>query len=235
MREITLGNRLLSVAELVRGGAVFADVGTDHAYLPLFLLKNGKIERAICSDINVGPLENARANAKEYGLTDKISFVLTDGAVALSGLGITDMAICGMGGELIADIIEAAPFIKNERVHLILQPMTKQEHLRKYLLKNGFEITGEVYSAEGKRSYITLEAEYTGTATPISCERILGCAVYECAEAQEAYLTSKLNSMKRELMGKRASGEDTAVLGEQVLYTQNLVNSLKKYIQEKEK
>ena len=235
MREITLGNRLLSVAELVRGGAVFADVGTDHAYLPLFLLKNGKIERAICSDINVGPLENARANAEEYGLTDKISFVLTDGAVALSGLGITDMAICGMGGELIADIIEAAPFIKNERVHLILQPMTKQEHLRTYLLKNGFEITGEVYSAEGKRSYITLEAEYTGTATPISCERILGCAVYKCAEEQLAYLTSKLNSMKRELMGKRASGEDTAVLGEQVLYTQNLVNNLKKYIKEKEK
>ena len=235
MREITLGNRLLSVAELVRGGAVFADVGTDHAYLPLFLLKNGKIERAICSDINVGPLENARANAEEYGLTDKISFVLTDGAVALSGLGITDMAICGMGGELIADIIEAAPFIKNERVHLILQPMTKQEHLRTYLLKNGFEITGEVYSAEGQRSYITLEAEYTGTATPISCERILGCAVYKCAEEQLAYLTSKLNSMKRELMGKRASGEDTAVLGEQVLYTQNLVNNLKKYIKEKEK
>lgn len=235
MREITLGNRLLSVAELVRGGAVFADVGTDHAYLPLFLLKNGKIERAICSDINVGPLENARANAEEYGLTDKISFILTDGAAALAGLGITDMAICGMGGELIADIIEAAPFIKNERVHLILQPMTKQEHLRTYLLKNGFEITGEVYSAEGKRSYITLEAEYTGTATPISCERILGCAVYKCAEEQEAYLTSKLNSMKRELMGKRASGEDTAVLGEQVLYTQNLVNDLKKYIREKEK
>ncbi|MBQ1260558.1 MAG: SAM-dependent methyltransferase [Clostridia bacterium] len=84
MREITLGNRLLSVARLVRQGAVFADVGTDHAYLPLYLFERGAIDRAICSDINEGPLENARANARARGYEEKIDFILTDGAAALS-------------------------------------------------------------------------------------------------------------------------------------------------------
>ena len=114
-----IGKRLLSAAEFVRQGAYFADIGTDHAYLPLFLLEGGKIERAVCSDINAGPLETAKRNAEEYGLSDRIIFRLTSGAEGLSDMGITDYAICGMGGELIAEIIESAPHLKDGAVRLI--------------------------------------------------------------------------------------------------------------------
>ena len=96
-----LNARLSSVAEFVRQDAIFADIGTDHAYLPLFLLGCGRIGQAYCSDVNAGPLERARINAAEAGLSDKITFTLADGAAALAGLGITDYAICGMGGECI--------------------------------------------------------------------------------------------------------------------------------------
>lgn len=228
MREITLGNRLLSVARLVRQGAVFADVGTDHAYLPLYLFERGAIDRAICSDINEGPLENARANARARGYEEKIDFILTDGAAALSGYGITDMAICGMGGELIAEIIEAAPYLKSSEVRLVLQPMTKQEHLREYLIKSGFELVGEEYSCEGKRSYLTLACEYRGVSdnTP-TCERIFGKAIPEYAAEQTAYLKSKLSSLKKQVAGKVATGEDTRELTEYVKYVEGLIDNLK--------
>ena len=85
-----IGKRLLSAAEFVRQGAYFADIGTDHAYLPLFLLKEGKIPRAVCADINRGPLESAQKNAEAEGLSDKIKFFLADGAASLSDEGISD-------------------------------------------------------------------------------------------------------------------------------------------------
>ena len=162
MSGITIGGRLSSVAKYVRQGAVFADIGTDHAYLPVFLLLNRTIEAAICSDINEGPLANARQTAAAHGVCEKIDFVLADGAADLSERGITDMAICGMGGELIADIIERAPFIKADRVRLILQPMTRQEYLRVYLYKNGFSLIAEDYAVETGKPYTVLVAEYSG-------------------------------------------------------------------------
>ena len=93
MINSTLDKRLLSCADYVRAGAVFADIGTDHGYLPIFLLKAGRIERAYLTDINVGPLNSARENATAEGLLDKCSFLLTDGAAALMAHGITDYAV----------------------------------------------------------------------------------------------------------------------------------------------
>ena len=89
MKALTLDGRLSSVGKFVRQGAVFADIGTDHGYLPLALLRNGIIERAILSDINEGPLSSAMENARSAGLSDRCSFHLGDGAKELSGLGIT--------------------------------------------------------------------------------------------------------------------------------------------------
>ena len=214
---IALGKRLLSAADFVRQGAYFADIGTDHAYLPLFLLKEGKIPRAVCADINRGPLESAREHAEAEGLSEKIKFFLTDGAASLSGEGITDYAICGMGGELIADIIEHAPHLKSHGVRLILQPMTRVAALRRYLSENGFSILDERYSADGGKFYVCLLAEYTGEYSAIEdFEAEFGILGERRAEsdAERGYMNTKIKSLTRAARGKEQGKDNSSREGE---------------------
>ena len=221
-----LNARLLSAAGLVRQNATFADIGTDHAYLPLFLLDEGRIKYAYCCDINEGPLDSARRNAAERGREDNMTFVLTDGAAVLSGKGIDDYAICGMGGELIAEIIERAPHLRDTGVRLILQPMTKQEKLREYLFSSGFEIISESYSFDAGKYYVCILAEFTGKSREISTlESIVGCsdAAYLGTEYRLKYLDAKLKSCERALNGKREAGINTDE-------DRELVRSIKQYI-----
>ena len=204
-----LNARLLSAAELTRQGAVLADIGTDHAYLPLFLLSEGRIFYAFATDINEGPLASARKNAKEHGLGEQMRFVLTDGAAALSGEGITDYTICGMGGELIADIIERAPHLMDSAVNLILQPMSRQEKLRIYLAQKGFEVKCESYSRDAGKYYVCLLATYTGKCRKISeLESHTGTkdAKIINKDCQRGYLEAKIASMTRALSGKESTG-----------------------------
>lgn len=207
-----IGKRLLSAAEFVRQGAYFADIGTDHAYLPLFLLEEGKITKAVCSDINAGPLETAKRNAEEYGLSDKIIFRLASGAEGLSGMGITDYAICGMGGELIAEIIEASEHLKKEGIRLILQPMSKQAYLRRYLAGSGFQTVGESYSYDAGKYYLCLAAEYTGECREIDgFEAEFGNIPTRASFSPEmqGYFDEKIRSLKKAAKGKTEGGEES--------------------------
>lgn len=224
-----LNARLLSAAELVRQGAVFADIGTDHAYLPLFLLDGGKISRAVCADINEGPLNSARANAAAAGLTENIEFVLTDGAAVLSGKGITDYAICGMGGELIADIIDRAPHLRDIGVNLILQPMSRQEKLRSYLASSGFAINCESYSLDAGKYYVCMRASYVGAAQQLSeLETITGphTAEFRGREYRLSYLNAKLNSLERAYAGRRAAGEECCGEAELIAKLREYINKI---------
>ena len=212
MINSSLDKRLLSCADYVRAGAVFADIGTDHGYLPLFLLKSGRIERAYLSDVNEGPLSTARANAQSEGLVDKCEFTLTDGAAALAGKGITDYAICGMGGELIASIIGAAEQLRSPDVRLILQPMTKHAHLRRYLLREGFVILEESYSLADGKYYVTILAEYSGEARePDIIEAELGSQDVRDGErvAYIGYLEGKKRAVIKALEGKAGANLPT--------------------------
>ena len=205
-----LDARLTSAAKFVRQGATFADVGTDHAHLPIFLLKEGIVARAVCSDINEGPLNSARQNTEEAGLTRLVDFRLCDGAAELCGLGITDLAICGMGGELIRDIIDAAVWLRDPTLRLILQPMTRQEKLREYLYREGFSILAEEYSSAEGKHYVTLLAEYRGTPREISSiEAQLGAqeTVADKNDAYFGYLRTKLSAVRRRIHGRRLGGE----------------------------
>ena len=209
MTANTLDARLLSCAGFVRAGAVFADIGTDHGYLPIFLFKSGKISRAVLTDINEGPLSSAKENVLREGLSDKCSFILTDGAAALSGLGITDYAICGMGGELIARIVSSAPHLKKEGTRLILQPMSRPGAVRECLYSLGFDVLDERYSTSGGKYYLTLLAEYTGKVekkTPLIYE--LGEEYPHPCDKNEyiEYLSRKKASLERALIGKAQGG-----------------------------
>ena len=212
MREGALDKRLYSAAQFVRQDAVFADIGTDHAYLPIFLLKEKRIKFAFCSDVNEGPLCKARENASSNGFLDKIEFSLADGASCLADKGISDYAICGMGGELIARIISDAPHLMDEGINLILQPMTKQAYLRKFLAENGFTVKAESYSEDGGKYYVCLLASYTKKKRKITEAEAEICtkgAIIVNEDLQIRYLCNKLHAYKKMIKGKKMGGEST--------------------------
>lgn len=158
---IKISPRLRCVADFVRDGAVLADIGTDHAYIPVFLALSGRLTKAIASDVAPGPLKKAENNIFMYNVQDIVSVRLGDGLLGLGDENLTDIVIAGMGGELIARIIDDAPFVKIAGLRLILQPMTRPEALRGYLYKNGFNIIDEALVLDG-RIYQVICAEYDG-------------------------------------------------------------------------
>ena len=161
-KTIQLPPRLRAVSNMVREGVTVADVGTDHAFLPVYLLLNGKISGAIACDINIGPLQNARENVIKYGVSDRIKLVLCNGLQKVGPDEADDIVIAGMGGELIAQIIDSTPWLCSENKHIIMQPMTRANLLRKYLCENGFEILKETVASEGDRVYSVLLARFLG-------------------------------------------------------------------------
>ncbi len=212
--KVLINKRLLACSELVRDGAVLADVGTDHAYLPIYLLEKGKIGRAVLSDINQGPLNKARENAEKAGFIHKVELRLCNGASELSHFGATDYAICGMGGELIAEIIERAPHLKDENINLILQPMSKPEALREYLFTNGFEIQKERYVTDTGKHYVCILARFSGVNTPFLKEDVnFGTKrAFDEAEGRErdAYMNARYSSILRTIVGKKEGGIDVS-------------------------
>lgn len=206
--------RLKLLATLIRDGAVLADVGTDHAYLAIHLLREGRITFAHLSDINAEPLNRARRNVELYELSDRVSFHLTNGAAELFDLGITDYAIAGMGGELIADIISAAPHLKAKNVNLALQPMTKPEVLRAYLYDNGFEIVDEKYASDEGKNYVCIQAIYTSVCSPYSLADIhfgkVRTGIPVCG-AEMTYMREQLKRLEGVRRGKRLGGIATDI------------------------
>ena len=150
---LELTPRLRAAAELVPAGARLADVGTDHGYLPAWLLLEGRIPRAIAADLRPGPMDRARQTAGKYGLTGKMDFRLCDGLSGVAPEEVDAVAIAGMGGETIAAILEAAPWTAAGERPLILQPMSAQPELRQWLQAHGYAIGREVLAREGETLY----------------------------------------------------------------------------------
>ena len=161
----TLDKRLSAVAALVRAGSRLADIGTDHAYLPVYLVERGISPSAIASDIGAGPLEAARRTVVGAALTDRIVCRLGDGLSTVSPDEVEDIAIAGMGGETIVAILDSAPWVRDSRLRLILQPMTHAEDLRRWLLENGFTVREEHLIRDKRHLYPVIAAEYTATPT----------------------------------------------------------------------
>lgn len=167
-----LSKRLLSALPyLTRGGSVI-DVGTDHAYLPIYLVGEDFSSRALACDINRGPIESAARNVLAAGLGNRIDTLCTDGLHGTEGYDPDDILIFGMGGELIIRILSEAPWVKNEKIGLVLQPMTRAHLLRAWLLENGFEIVGETITHED-RYYQTIAARYSGKREEYTEEELL--------------------------------------------------------------
>lgn len=220
MRPIELSPRLRSVAELIPSGAVLADIGTDHAFLPVWLLQRGVIKRAIAADLREGPLSKARANAEKYGLQDQMSFRLCDGLTKIAPEEADTIAIAGMGGETISAILAAAPWTRDGKHRLLLQPMTSLYDLRTFLTANGYIIRMEHINREDRRLYVTMEVE-AGECVPYSeGEKWAGrqwCGM-ECPLRAE-YLKEMLFRARRALEGLERSVREEDVPRRELLRT----------------
>ena len=175
--DFSLDNRLALCADFVRDGAKVADIGTDHAYLPVWLCRIGRCDTAIAADINPLPLERGIETINNSGLNNRIEARLSNGLEKISGDEADDIVIAGMGGELISQIIENWEFSKDRSKHFILQPMTKSEVLIKYLFDNGFEILKQDCCTAAGKCYTVLLVCYSGkkheyTQTELYCAKL---------------------------------------------------------------
>ncbi len=206
-----LDSRLLAVANLVRENKTLADIGTDHAYLPVYLVENGVINKAIAADLRVGPLENAKESVVSYGLSDKIELRLSDGLDNFKENEVEEIVVAGMGGLLISEFIERTEWLKNENIHLILQPMTHAEELRKVLFDNGFIMDKEVIAKDGDKIYIIFSAYYYGDATAYTdLDLIVGKLPYNDDDLSREYLAHLFDKYNKKLVAlQKASKECT--------------------------
>ena len=150
---LSIGSRLQTVADFVPSGSVIADIGTDHGYLPIELIKSGKCERAIAGDVNEGPLMAAKHSICDNLLEHKIETRLGSGLEILK-VGEVDIAIfCGMGGNLMRQLLCDSPEIVKSLKGLILQPQQGYMTLRSYLYEIGWHIEDEAIAKEDGRIY----------------------------------------------------------------------------------
>ena len=150
--------RLRLLADWVPQGVTVADIGTDHAYLPVWLRLRGRVTFAIASDLRKGPLERARETGRTYG-ADGIDYRLANGLADVEPHEAEVIAIAGMGGETIASILDAAPWTADGNHTLLLQPMTHAPLLRKYLAEHGFAITREALVLDRGTIYPVMEVK----------------------------------------------------------------------------
>ena len=149
-----LSKRLKTVADLVTKGNIVADVGTDHGYVPIYLVEKGISPFAYAMDVNEGPLNKAKLNIAEHGLEDKIETILSDGLDSFGNRKADTVIIAGMGGDLIVDILSRAP----EFEELILSPHKRVDLVRKYLCDNGYMISDEKMVEDAEKYYPVIKA-----------------------------------------------------------------------------
>ncbi len=155
--KIPLSPRLQICAGFVSPGDRVADIGCDHGYLSIYLLKNGIASHVYASDINEGPLQSAALNARKFGVADRLQLYLSDGVRSIPR--DFDTLVCaGMGGDNMIHILESAPWLRSGQYRLILQCQSKTPLLRRYLSETGWRIYEESVIRDGRFLYTVMEA-----------------------------------------------------------------------------
>jgi tRNA (adenine22-N1)-methyltransferase len=201
MQHLNLKGRLSCCARLVREGSRLADIGTDHAYLPISLCLSDRIPSALACDINPLPLKSAREHIASYGLCDRIATRLSDGLKEVGATEADDIVIAGMGGELIAAILGACPWAKDGEKRFILQPMTRHEALIRFLYANGYAILRQEAVLDDKKYYTVILAAYDGTARDCDDYTAHVGKLTPDNEASVGFLTKCLNQLRKKAVG----------------------------------
>lgn len=203
MRELLLQPRLQLLADMVPADSRLADVGTDHGYLPVYLMQRRRIKCAIASDIVPGPLQHARQTAAEYAV-EGIAFRLCPGLDAVLPEEADTIVIAGMGGETIQSVLEAAPWTGDGEHLLLLQPMTKVEYLRKWLVNNGYCFTGERLVLDKDHLYPVF-AVRGGKQPELTPVQQYGGVLLDGDPLYRLYLDERIEKLRRAADGLRRS------------------------------
>lgn len=204
-----LDKRLRVCAEMVEGEYV-CDIGTDHGYLPAYLLSCGKCTRAAAADIREKPLAAAKATFEREGLSDRASLFLSDGLKNVPLDGVTDIVIAGMGGELISKILDCCEDVNTCGANFVFQPMTRAAVLRKYLADNGFEVNREKGVCDGGFAYSVMKCRYTGKTYALSPVREQIGLLDPSLPDDREYILRQLERMEKAAEGMKNVRPDEA-------------------------
>lgn len=225
--NIALTPRLKIIADQINKNAVLADIGTDHAHLPIYLVENGIINNAVASDIRSGPLERAKQNVEKYGFEKNISLRLASGLDGVKPDECDTISIAGMGGETIAEILNNAKWTNSKNYTLLLQPMTMISYLRKWLLQNGYEIIKETVCKEDKRRYVVITAKGGAEKQDIPLEKCVISNALLKADGAYDYISHLLEKENSVLDGlKQAKNSDKQRIDKQEIIVCTLKQGL---------
>lgn len=201
--------RLQSIADLVDEKSVVGDVGSDHGYIPIYLVEHEICNKVIATDINQGPVDNAIKSVGEYGYGKFIDVRLGSGLMPYEVGEIDTVIIAGMGGLLISDILLERKHMVESIDTFILQPMVAQDELRLFLFNNDFRIEKEVLSQEGDKFYEVLYVK-KGTMDKYSkLELEIGKDMVGQDEVSRGFIKKKIRKYEVIVENIKSNGSDT--------------------------
>ncbi len=229
---LNLSNRMLMAANMVRQGKAVADIGTDHAYLPSWLILNGIATKALACDIRKGPLDNAKNTVEHYGVEDKITLRLSDGFDEIEPFEADDFIMCGMGGTLMEQLVSRTPWLKDSKKRLICQPQSHAEDIRRYFIENGFEILFEDACVDSGKLYCAMVVEYSGKIFEKPISYIYSGELPKCRKKEAKMFLENINSrLKKKLCAEKIHGtaENADYLEKITLELEETINAMQTY------
>ena len=225
-----LSNRMMSIARLAPNNSIVADIGTDHGFVPAYLIENNISKKVIGTDISRGSLDKIIEYVKELGFEDRVDTRLGDGLEVIKPYEVDTVIIAGMGGLLIRDILEKSKEVSDSIINFILQPMVAAKELREYLINNNFEIIKEelvkednkyyeiIYAKKGKSS---VEKEIYYEISPI--------LISEKHPLLREFIEYKINSAEN--INEELQGIDTEKSKERYTELANLIKEYKEVLE----
>lgn len=231
-----LSKRLLTIAAMVTEGNRLADVGTDHGFVPIYLLQQNRIPGAIAMDINEGPLMRANTHIKEAGLEDKIITRLSDGLDQLEPGEADTILIAGMGGPLLIDILKRGNKTAMQASELILSPHSDWKLVRKYLAEAGFRIEKEEMVSEDGKYYVILRVTYGKMEPWTEPEYVYGkCLIDAGHPVLAAYLEKETATYKKILAHiNNSEAKDSKEIQQEILYKLHRIETVQRQMKQKQ-
>ena len=213
---------------MITPGAKITDIGTDHAYLPIYLALNKIITHAIACDIKKGPLESAKSNIKKYNLSSIIETRPSDGLKNLYENEADEIIIAGMGGNMIAKILQNCAWKNKNTKKFILQPMKYEDKLRMYLAKSGYEVVKEEAVFCSGKVYTVMAAVFTGTPYFLNDEeKYIGKLSKNIDTDAKLYIEKQIKNLQNHQKGAHCKG-----LYEQENHYNMIIKKIKHFLKE---